>query len=129
MSRDLKESLDAMIAAGVDRVLTSGGEQRVEDGAGKVRELSHVASGRIAIMAGGGITESNAHRVIAATGIHELHASAAVSVSSPMRHRNDRISMGAIKGREYQRAIVMEDKVRRLLEAAVNGSRHGARVR
>jgi copper homeostasis protein len=129
MSRDLKQSLEAMIAAGVDRVLTSGGEQRVEDGAAKVKELSHVASGRIAIMVGGGITESNAHRVIAATGIHELHASAAVSVASPMRYRNDSISMGAIKGREYQRAIVMEDKVRRLLEAAVNGSRHGARVR
>ena len=125
MSRDLQESLEAMIAAGVDRVLTSGGEQRVEDGAPKVKELSRVAAGRIAIMAGGGITESNAHRVIVATGIRELHASAAVSVSSPMRHRNDKISMGAIKDREYQRAVVMEGNVRRLLEAA-NGACNGA---
>jgi len=129
MSRDLRESLEATIAAGVHRVLTSGGEQRVEDGASKVKELSKAAAGRISIMAGGGITESNAHRVIAATGICELHASAAVSVSSSMRHRNDKISMGAIKGREYQRAVVVEEKVRRLLEAALNGSRHGATVR
>lgn len=129
MSRDLNESLEAVIAAGVDRVLTSGGEQRVEDGAARVRSLSQAAAGRIAIMAGGGITESNAHRVITATGIREVHASAAVSVSSVMRHRNDKISMGAIKGREYQRAVVLEDKVRRLLEAAVNGTHYGARAR
>jgi copper homeostasis protein len=128
MSRDLNESLEAMISAGVDRVLTSGGEQRVEDGASRVKQLSHAAAGRITIMAGGGITESNAHRLLVATGVRELHASAAVSVSSPMRHRNDKIAMGAIKGREYQRAVVTEEKVRRLLEAAVNGTRPGART-
>ena len=128
MSRDLNQSLEAMIAAGVDRVLTSGGEQRVEDGSARVRSLSETAAGRIAIMAGGGITESNADRVIAATGVHELHASTAVSVSSPMRHRNEKISMGAVMGREYQRAVVMEDKVRRLLEAAKNGTRHGVKT-
>ena len=123
MSRDLRESLEAMVAAGVDRVLTSGGEQRVEDGASQVRELRNLAAGRIAIMAGGGITESNAHRVIAATGVCELHARAAIPLASPMRHHNEKISMGAIKGREYQRVVVTEEKVRRLLEAATNGYR------
>jgi copper homeostasis protein len=124
MSRDLKEAFEALIAAGVDRLLTSGGEQRVEDGAARVRELSDVAAGRIVIMAGGGITESNAHRVIAATGVCELHARAAVTTGSPMHHHNEKISMGAMKGREYQRVVVTEDKVRRLLEAAMNGCRH-----
>jgi copper homeostasis protein len=74
-------------------------------------------------MAGGGITESNVHRVIAATGVREVHARASVSVDSPMHHRNEKISMGAVRGREYQRMVVMEDKVRRLLEAATNGYR------
>lgn len=124
MSRDLMEALEAVIPAGVDRVLTSGGEQRVEDGASKVKELNQYAAGRIAIMAGGGITESNAHRVIATTGVSELHARAAVSVASPMWHRNERISMGAIQGRENQRVVVTEEKIRRLLNAAINGNRH-----
>jgi len=124
VSRDLMQSLEAMIIAGVDRVLTSGGEQRVEDGASKVKELNKRAAGRIAIMAGGGITESNANRVILATGVAELHARAAVSAASPMQHRNEKISMGAIKGHEYQRVVVTEDKVRRLLQAATNGYRH-----
>jgi copper homeostasis protein CutC len=78
----------------------------------------------IAIMAGGGITESNAHRVITTTGVSELHARAAVSVASPMRYRNERISMSAVQGREYQRVVVTEHKVRRLLKADMNGYPH-----
>ena len=122
MSRNLEESLDAVIAAGVDRVLTSGGEQRVEHGTTMVKTLNIAARGRIAIMAGGGINDANVHMVMAATGVREIHASAAVSASSPMRYRNEKISMGAMKGREYQRLVVLEDKVRRLLRAAVDGT-------
>jgi copper homeostasis protein len=129
MSRDLHESLQALIAAGVDRVLTSGGEQRVEDGVRTVKGLNKAAAGRIIIMAGGGISASNVHRVMAQTGVSEIHASAAASVPSPMRHRNDRVSMGAIKGREYQRSVVLQDSVRRLLEAAANGSRETKHTR
>ena len=129
MSRDLGESLEAAVAAGVDRILTSGGEQRVEDGLPAVKSLALKAAGRIAIMAGGGITESNAHHVIASTGIRELHASAAVLVASPMRHRNEKIAMGALKGREYQRPMVLEEKVRQLLDAAMDGHHQGVKAR
>ena len=129
MTCNLGESLDAVIAAGVDRVLTSGGEQRVEHGTSMVKALNIAGCGRIAIMAGGGINDANVHLVIAATGVREIHASAAVSTSSPMRYRNEKISMGAVKGREYQRLVVVEDKVRHLLQAAVNGTRHPAKAR
>jgi copper homeostasis protein len=128
MSRDLTEALEAVIAAGANRVLTSGGEQRVEDGIEKVKSLNAAATGRIAIVAGGGISESNAHRVITETGVNELHASASAAISSPMLHRNEHISMGPIKGREYQRFVVTEDKVRRLLDAALDGTRHSAKA-
>lgn len=129
MSRDLSEALEALIEAKVDRVLTSGGEQRVEDGLAAVRSLAASAAGRIAIMAGGGITESNAYRVIAATGVSELHTSAASPVGSPMRHRNEKIAMGVLKGREYQRPVVLEDNVRRLLEAAKDATRQSGKTR
>jgi copper homeostasis protein len=129
MSRNLSEALETLIQAKVDRVLTSGGEQRVEDGLGAIRSLAAKAAGRIAILAGGGITESNAHRVIAATGVNELHTSAASVVGSPMRHRNEKIAMGALKGGEYQRRVVLEDNVRRLLEAAKGGSRQSVKAR
>lgn len=129
MSRDLSESLEPLIAAQVDRILTSGGEQRVEDGLATVRSLAARAAGRIAIMAGGGITEANAHHVLVSTGVSELHASAAASVASPMRHRNEKIAMGALKGREYLRPVVVEEKVRRLLEAVMDGAPQSAKTR
>lgn len=129
MSRDLGEALEAGVAAGVDRILTSGGEQRVEDGLPVVKALATRAAGRVVIMAGGGITESNAHHVIAATGVREVHASAAALVASSMRHRNEKIAMGALKGREYLRSVVVEEKVRRLVEAAMDGTRQSAKAR
>ena len=128
MSRGLGESLEALIAANVDRVLTSGGEQKVENGLPAVASLVKKAAGRISVMAGGGITERNAHHVIEATGVHELHASATASVASVMEHRNEKIAMGALRGREYQRPVVTEERVRHLLAAAVNGAHHNLRV-
>jgi hypothetical protein len=46
-----------------------------------------------------------------------------------MRHRNEKIAMGALKGREYQRRVVLEDNVRRLLEAAKGGTRQSVKAR
>lgn len=128
MSRDLSEALEELASAGVRRILTSGGKQRVEEGIPAVKSLVKSSAGRIAVMAGGGITESNAHRVVTTTDVTELHASASGPVSSPMRYRNENISMGAMKGREYQRSVVIEDKVRRLLDAALDGNRQAAKT-
>lgn len=129
MSRDLGKSLDDIVVAGVDRVLTSGGEQNVEEGILSVLRLNQAARGRIVVMAGGGITESNVHRVIDGTHVREIHASVRALVSSPMQHRNHKISMGLIKGHEYKRGVVLQDKVRRLLEAAMNGHHSGMKAR
>jgi copper homeostasis protein len=129
MSRDLDKALEDIIAAGVDRVLTSGGEQKVEEGITSVQKLTQAANGRVIIMAGGGISESNVHRVLRSTQVKEIHAAVRVHTASPMRHRNEKISMGWIKGREYERVVVLEDKVRRLLEAAMDGHHFGAKVR
>jgi hypothetical protein len=37
--------------------------------------------------------------------------------------------MGVLKGREYQRPVVLEDNVRRLLEAAKDGTRQSGKTR
>ena len=118
MSRDLNQSLEEIIRAGVDRVLTSGAHEKVERGLSKLKRLNRAAANRIAVMAGGGITERNVRRIIEETGVHEIHASVRVPISSPMRHRNEKVAMGNLKGREYQRIVVAEEKVRRLLAAA-----------
>jgi len=122
MSRDFGKSLADVIEAGADRVLTSGGEQRVEDGIPTIAKLVQAAGQRAAVMVGSGITESNVYRIIRESGAREIHASLRGRVASPMRYRNDKVSMGSAKGREYDRMIVVEDSVRRLLESANNGA-------
>lgn len=128
MSSNLSKSLRDVIDAGADRVLTSGGEQNVEDGLPVIAGLVRAAGGGIAIMAGGGISESNVHRIIEQTGVTEIHASVRVHVPSPMRYRNDKISMGPAKGREYERIAVLEEKVSRLLEASRDGTHRSAKA-
>ena len=129
MSRELSKSLEDVIKAGADRVLTSGGEQKAEDGIRTIAKLVKSADQRIALMVGGGITRSNVHHIIEATGVREIHASMRVHVPSPMRHRNERVSMGLAKGREYQRALVLQEEVRRLMESANDGAHHRAKPR
>jgi copper homeostasis protein len=129
MSRELSKSLEDVIKTGANRVLTSGGEQKAEDGIRTIAKLVKSADQRISLMVGGGITRSNVRRIIEATGVCEIHASMRVNVASPMRHRNERISMGPAKGREYQRALVLQEEVRRLMESANDGAHHRAKPR
>ncbi|HUK48573.1 MAG TPA: copper homeostasis protein CutC [Terriglobales bacterium] len=128
MSRDLAQALEDVIKAGAHRILTSGGEQKGLQGIPIIAELTRAADTRLAIMAGGGINEANVHRVIEETGVREIHASVRAHLPSPMQHRNEKISMGPAKGREYQRVMVLEEKVTRLLEAARDGAHKTAKT-
>ena len=122
MSSDLFASLRDLQAMGVHCVLTSGGKETAVEGAETLKQLVSAACGKIAIMAGGGIEDRNVSGLIQRTGVREIHASLKASVASPMRYRNDRVSMGTEKGREYERSVVNEQKVRKLLRAASNGN-------
>jgi copper homeostasis protein len=52
---DPAEALEALIALGVDRVLTAGGSVSARDGLDQIAALDWLAAGRIAVMAGGGV--------------------------------------------------------------------------
>jgi copper homeostasis protein len=122
MSLDLFASLRDLQTIGLHCVLTSGGEQTAAEGAETLKRLVAASSGRIAIMAGCGIEDHNVSSLIEQTGVREIHASVKSPVASPMRYQNDKISMGAEKGREYQRFVVHQQKVQMLLRAASNGA-------
>jgi copper homeostasis protein CutC len=67
--------------------------------------------------------------IVDATGVREIHASMRVQAASPMRHRNERITMGLAEGREYQRARVLQEDVQCLLESANEDAHHRAQSR
>lgn len=72
--REPLAALEALIDLGVRRVLTSGGAQSALAGAAKIAELVKRSSGRIGIIAGGGVRGSNAREMIERTGVREVHA-------------------------------------------------------
>ncbi|MDR0973222.1 MAG: copper homeostasis protein CutC [Prevotellaceae bacterium] len=110
--------LEQLIERGVDRVLTSGGQPTAEQGVSLLQQLHVQARGRIAIMAGCGVTERNIGRIARETGITEFHFSAREVQDSPMRYRNSAVSMGGtVSINEYERAITTEERVRRTIEA------------
>ena len=129
MSRELSRSLEDVIKTGADRVLTSGGEQKAEHGIPTIEKLVHSADNRISLIVAGGITQSNVHHIVEATGVREIHASLRVNLPSPMQHRNENISMGLAKGREYQRARVLQQDVQRILESANHGAHQRTKQR
>ena len=104
-----------MISAGVDRILTSGGEQNVELGKKKIAQLVQAAKDRVNIMAGAGLTEQNVRQIVCDTGVREVHASLRTAMPSPMLHRNEKLSLGSVTGPEYERLVVGEQRVRTLL--------------
>ena len=73
---DRASSLDDAVALGCARILTSGGADSAASGAAVIAADRAYANGRIALMAGAGITPANAAAVAAATGAVEVHASA-----------------------------------------------------
>lgn len=115
MTRNLEESLEILIACGVNRVLTSGGEQSALKGAETIKQLVAAAGNGIRVMAGGGIRAGNVRQILATAGVREIHAGLRSTVQSPMGHRNEKISMGPLAGREYERLVVLEEFVRQLI--------------
>ena len=94
MARDPFEALETLISLGVDRILTSGQEVSVLEGLDLISELVKRAGDRIIIMPGGGITPRNLSKILAASGVKEVHAAALSLVDGQMRFRNSRCFMG-----------------------------------
>jgi copper homeostasis protein len=115
MTPDLPAALEAVIATGARRILTSGGAPNAINGTSQIAELVANAKGRIAIMPGGGISTENIGTIARETGATEFHASVRSAVPSPIRFRRQGIAMGGIQDGEFQRYTVREENVRALV--------------
>lgn len=73
LTPDVGESLEALAALGVRRVLTSGGAATALDGADALAALVSRSAGRVAILAGGGLREAHVAEVVRRTGVREVH--------------------------------------------------------
>ncbi len=117
MCLDQLASLEDVCTTGVDRLLTSGGEQQCQQGIATIAQLVRRSQGRIAIMAGGGIRHHNVAEIIGRTGVREIHVGLGTPVASPALSGKPRISVGKARGQEYERTEVLEENVRELKQA------------
>lgn len=61
---------------GYDKILSSGGAPTAIEGMARLAEMVAAAGDRLSIIAGAGVTPDNVARLVAATGVREVHASA-----------------------------------------------------
>ncbi len=90
------KALEDIIELGCSRILTSGQEASVLEGADLIRELIQKAGDRITIMPGGDITERKLQRVIQKTGASEFHIYLDAEKPSVMQYCPDHVYMGGL---------------------------------
>jgi copper homeostasis protein len=106
MTRDPNAALEALVRAGVGRVLTSGQRDTAVEGIDLLAALVKQAAGRIVILGCGALTPDDIGAVRAGTGLTEMHFAALKDVPSAMRFRNPRVGMGGSDlDREYRNTV------------------------
>ena len=114
-----KQVLEQLINLGVDRVLTSGQQPSAIQGADLLAELVQQAAGRIVIMPGCGVNESNIAELAVRTGASEFHFSAREIKESKMKLRNPALSMGGSDMDEYAHPVTTPERVRNTIQAVM----------
>ncbi|MEA4875230.1 MAG: copper homeostasis protein CutC [Anaerorhabdus sp.] len=75
---DKFKACEDCIACGVDRILTSGGENypHIEEGFETLHKLIETYQDRITILVGGGVRDFNVQTILTETNCHEIHMTA-----------------------------------------------------
>jgi len=118
MSADMFQSLEDIIEIGCERILTSGGKSTAIEGSRIITQLIEKAAGRIKIMPGCGVSETNVADLVHFTGVTEVHSSARVRVQSKMNYKNEHIIMGDNYGDEYSIDVTDVERVKMILKLA-----------
>lgn len=115
--RNPQKALEDIIGLGCNRILTSGQQPTAEQGIPLLKELEKQAAGRIILLAGCGVNETNIAHIAEETGIHEFHFSARETLRSGMKYHNEAVSMGGtIHIDEYEQNVTTAERVKRTIE-------------
>lgn len=119
MCADPFAALEELIALGIDRILTSGQRPSAIEGAALIAKLVDAASGRIIVMPGVGIDETNITQLIGLTDAREFHVLAERPVESEMDFRNPHVFMGTDPEQpEFERPVCDREAIRAVVDAA-----------
>ena len=86
------QALEDIIAAGCERILTSGQETAAPDAGELLGKLVAQAAGRIIIMPGAGVKSANIKKLAEESNATEFHSSARVVAPNPQTYINKRVT-------------------------------------
>lgn len=122
--RDPYAALETLVELGVARILTSGQRARAWEGRELIAELVRRAEGRLVVMAGGGVSESDVAELVSTTGVTEVHVRATMIIRDapgwdswsvvPFRK--------ALPGDEYARLVTDPQRIATIKLNAESGS-------
>lgn len=115
---DLSAALEAVISAGADRILTSGGKPTAVEARSILANLVQASKGRITILACGGIKANNAATIICDSSVNEIHVGLRRLLNDPPKRDSQplalSLSLGVGSESDVQRYEVREEDVREL---------------
>ena len=104
------QAMEAIIAMGYEKILTSGLKPKAMEGRETLAALIEQAAERIIIMPGSGINAENIIRIARDTGAKELHSSASIFGESKMEYQN------AAMDESLKQVTVDKGEVRRMVD-------------
>ena len=111
-----EQALEELIEIGIDKVLTSGGQNKAIEGLEPINKLIKLANNRIIIMPGSGIRANNISEIIEKTGAKEFHLSERKILSSKMTFRKEQIFMGGLKQiPEYEIRVIDTELIQEIV--------------
>ncbi|GAL21579.1 cytoplasmic copper homeostasis protein cutC [Vibrio maritimus] len=110
--RHPEQALEDVIALGCERILTSGLAANASEGVATLNAMVQQAEGRIAIMAGAGVSSDNVASIIASSGVNEVHLSGKSTRQSKMHYIADDAKMGASDIDDFAIPITSSEKIR-----------------
>lgn len=110
------EALETLKTLGVDRVLTSGQGASALEGIGMLKQLVQHAASKITVLAGGGIDEENADRIVRESGVQQLHIRATTAVASGMTYKRPGFDLTKPLMPDNVRAVTDAARVRAVIQ-------------
>ncbi|RCW41553.1 MULTISPECIES: copper homeostasis protein CutC [unclassified Halanaerobium] len=103
-------AVDQLTDIGIDRILTSGQQAKVEDGLKLAREIINYAGDRIEVLLGGGIREHNVKKIILRTGAEQIHLSAFKEIFDNSASHQTKVSFNGLKSLPENKYKITDSK-------------------
>lgn len=115
--KDPYQTIELLISLGVDRILTSGLENKAMDGKELIKDLQAKYGNQIEILAGSGMNASNAKEMMDYTGIHQVHSSCKDWLTDPTTACNHVSYAYASSPHEMDYDVVSQTLVEKLVKS------------